>query len=95
MPAVRPRSPAELRRFASLRPDVLAVVQRCGRDTFDLVLIDADGEWTRWVFPSQEQAEAVALDLGVPLHHGWDDERLARRMARSDPWNGPGRRRAL
>ena len=88
-------TPAELRRFAQLRQDVEAVLQRCGRETFDLLLIDLEGNWTRWVFTSQEQARAVAADLEVPLHDGWDD-RMAKRMNRRDHWNEPGgQRRAL
>jgi hypothetical protein len=78
-----------------LRSDVEAVLQRCGRDTWDLVLIDVDGTWTRWVFVSREVAEAVAEDLGVPLHHGWD-ARMTQRMNRRDHWGEPGgQRRAL
>ncbi len=93
---MRLHTPGELRRFVTLHADVEAVAQRCGADTFDLVLVDLEGAWTRWVFPSQEAAEWVAGDLGVPLHHGWDDERLTLRMNRGDPWNTPsGRRRAL
>ena len=86
---------AELRRFAQLRPDVEAVLQRCGLDTFDLLLIDHDGNWTRWVFPSEAAARAPANELGVPLHEGWDD-RMTRRMNKRDHWNDPGgQRRAL
>jgi hypothetical protein len=86
---------AELRRFAQLRPDVEAVLQRCGLRTFDLVLIDGEGNWTRWVFASEEAAAAAAEDLEVPLHRGWDD-RMAKRMNRRDHWNEPGgQKRAL
>ena len=89
------RTPAELRRFVQLRQDVEAVLQRCGRETFDLLLVDLEGNWTRWVFPSHEQAQAVAADLEVPLHDGWDD-RMAKRMNRRDHWSEPGgQRRAL
>jgi hypothetical protein len=78
-----------------LRSDVEAVLQRCGRDTWDLVLIDVDGSWTRWVFVSREAAEAAAEDLGVPLHEGWD-ARMTQRMNRRDHWGEPGgQRRAL
>jgi len=90
------RIPAELRSFATLQPDVEAVLQRCGAATYDLLLIDLDGNWVRGVFPSEDEAAAAADLLGVPLHHGWDDDRLARRMGKNDPWNEPGgRRRAL
>jgi hypothetical protein len=86
------RIPSELRRFAQLRPDVEAVLQRCGLDTYDLLLIDLDGNWTRWVFPSDGLARAVAEDLEVPLHEGWDD-RMAKRMNKRDHWNEPGGQR--
>ena len=94
---MKARAPGELRRFVALRSDVEGVVQRCGAETFDLVLIDVDGEWTRWVYPSEALAEAVAAELDIPLHHGWEeDERMSRRMNRNDPWNQPGgTRRAL
>jgi hypothetical protein len=90
-----PLTPTELRRFAMLRSDVEAVLQRCGRDTWDLVLIDVDGNWTRWVFVSRAAAEAAAEDLGVPLHDAWD-ARMTQRMNRRDHWGEPGgQRRAL
>ncbi len=90
-------TPSELRRFVALHPDVEAVLERCGRDTFDLVLIDSAGAWTRWVLASGPEAEALAAQLGVALHHGWEeDPRMARRMSRDDPWSEPrGTRRAL
>jgi hypothetical protein len=92
----RARTPAELRRFVQFKPDVEAVLQRCGLDTYDLLLIAANGEWTRFVFPSENIARTVADDLDVPLHEGWDDERLTQRFNRSDPWNTAlGKRRAL
>jgi hypothetical protein len=87
--------PGELRTFATLRSDVEAVLQRCGMDTFDLVLIDLHGNWTRGIFPSQEEAETVARLLDVPLHREWDD-RMVKRMNKRDHWNQPGgQRRAL
>jgi hypothetical protein len=79
-----------------VRPEVEAVIQRIGRDTWDLLLIDVDGNWDREVFESKERAEAVANALGVPAHDGWDDDRLAKRMNRRDNWNQPGgEKRAL
>jgi hypothetical protein len=87
--------PPDLRRFVTYRQGVEAVLQRCGLGTFDLLLIDVDGNWTRGVFTASEVAEAVADDLGVPLNQGWND-RIARRMNRRDHWNDPGgQRRAL
>jgi len=89
-------TPTELRRFVQMNPDVEAILQRCGLDTYDLLLVDSRGAWTRWVFPAEELARAAAADLQVPLHEGWDDARLALRFSRNDPWNtAVGRRRAL
>ncbi len=93
--AERVRTPVELRRFVALHTDTEAVLQRCGRATYDLVVIDAEGNWTRWVFTSEDAARAAATDLEVPLHDGWDD-RMAKRMNRRDHWNAAGgQRRAL
>src|SRR5918995_2542704 len=72
--------PADVRRFAMLRPDVEAVIQRCGLNTFDCVLIDVDGNWTRAVFPSREAALEACEDLGIRTHDGWDEPRMAQRM---------------
>ena len=89
------KTPTELRRFVTYQADVEALLHRCGLDTFDLLLIDYQGNWTRWVFTSEEEAEAVADSLGVPLHRGWD-ERMTRRMNKRDHWNEPGgQKRAL
>jgi hypothetical protein len=89
------RIPGELRTFKLQRSDVEAVLQRCGLNTFDLLLIDVDGNWTRWVFTSEGNAVAVAEGLELPLHRGWDD-RMVKRMNKRDHWNEPGgQRRAL
>ena len=93
---MRTRVPHDLRHFSIVQPEVEAVVQRIGRDTWDLLLIDVDGNWTRDVFESKEEAEAVAKVLRVPVHDGWDDDRMAKRMNRRDHWNEPGgQKRAL
>ena len=63
--------PSDFREFARLRADVEAVIQRCGLNTWDCVLTDPDGNWTRAVFPSKEIAEEICRDLGVPSHEGW------------------------
>jgi hypothetical protein len=84
--------PSDVRDFVKLRLDVEAVVQRIGRETWDLVVIDPEGLWTRAVFPSREEALAAARDLGVPVHEGWTD-RMAQRMSRRDHWGVPGGQR--
>jgi hypothetical protein len=88
--------PGDFREFAKLRQDVEAVIQRCGLNTFDCVLIDVDGNWTRAVFPSKEVAEEACRDLEIRVHESWDEPRMAQRMNRRDHWGDPGgQRRAL
>ena len=86
-------APVRLRRFTMLHPQVEGVVQRCGRDTVDLLLVDARGNWERAVAASEEEARAMGRDLGIRLHEGWEDPRLARRMNGRDHWNAPGGQR--
>jgi hypothetical protein len=81
--------PHDLVEFAKLRESVEAVFQRIGRDTYDLVLVDPDGNWTRGVFASEEAARAAVEFLEVPVHDGWDD-RMSQRMNRRDHWGEPG-----
>jgi hypothetical protein len=88
--------PGDFREFAMLHQDVEAVIQRVGLNTFDCVLIDVDGNWTRAVFPSKEVAEEACRQLEIRAHDGWDDPRMAQRMNRRDHWGEPGgQRRAL
>lgn len=89
------RVPGELRTFRLAQPGVECVLQRCGLNTFDLLLIDVDGNWTRWVFTSEDEAAKVAGMLETPLHRGWND-RMVKRMNKRDHWNEPGgQKRAL
>ena len=94
--SARIRVPHDLRHFAIVQPEVEAVCQRIGRETWDLLLIDVKGNWTRGVFQSKEQCEQAARQLDVPFHDGWDDDRMAKRMNKRDHWNEPGgQKRAL
>ena len=88
--------PVDFRGFAMLGEDVEAVIQRCGLNTVDCLLIDVHGNWTRAVFPSREVAEEACRELQIPIHLDWSDPRMARRMNRRDHWGEPGgQRRAL
>jgi hypothetical protein len=78
-----------------LHPQVEGVIQRCGRETVDLVLVDARGDWERTVAASEDEAMAMGMDLGIRLHEDWSDPRLARRMNASDHWNAPGGQRRV
>jgi hypothetical protein len=90
------RAPSELREFAKLHPEVEAVVQHVGRATWDLLLVDVHGSWVREEFETESEALAVCDELGIRMHRGWEDPRIARRMNARDHWNAPGgQRRAL
>ena len=90
------RAPSALRDFAKLHREVEAVLQRVGRATWDLVLVDVHGNWVRDEVETDEEAEAVCRGLGIRMHRGWDDPRIVRRMNGRDHWNEPGgQRRAL
>jgi hypothetical protein len=89
------RQTDEVRRFAEAHRPVDAVVQRIGRDTWDLILIDGDGAWDRWVFASQEGAADAAQQAGAEVTDGWTDT-LSQRVTRRDEWGtAGGTRRAL
>lgn len=81
--------PGDLVNFTKLRTGVEAVLQRIGRETYDLIVADPDGNWTRAVFPSEEAARHAAEYLEIPLHDGWD-ERTSQRLNRRDHWGEPG-----
>jgi len=93
---VTARAPGRLLDFVKLRPEVEAVLQHVGRETWDVVLVDVLGTWIRHEFPSVEAAEEACGALGVRVHRGWEDPRMARRMNAKDHWNTPdGQRRVL
>jgi hypothetical protein len=90
------RAPNGLRDFAKLHREVEGVLQHVGLRTWDLVLVDVTGLWVRDEFASEEDAEATCRELGIRMHRGWDDPRMARRMNARDHWSSPdGQRRAL
>lgn len=90
------RPPSRLYDFVKLHPEAEAVLQHVGRDTWDLLLVDVGGTWEREEFKTPAEAEDACRQLGVRLHHGWDDPRMARRMNARDHWNTPdGQRRGL
>lgn len=93
---MKARAPNGLRDFAKLHREVEGVLQHVGLRTWDLVLVDVDGLWVRDEFVSEEDAEAACRELGIRMHRGWDDPRMARRMNGRDHWNrSGGQRRAL
>jgi hypothetical protein len=79
-----------------MHPEAEGVLQHVGLRTWDLIVVDVDGTWVRDVVSSPERGEAVCRDLGIRVHVGWGEARLARRMNRRDHWGRPGgQRRAL
>lgn len=88
--------PIDFRRFATSREGVEAVIQRLGAATYDVILVDGAGNWTRAVVASEAAALAACEDLGVTAHMGWEGHELAQRMNELDAWSTPGAtRRAL
>ena len=85
----------DAKRFAEVHGPLDAVLQRVGRRTFELILIDSRGEWIPTVFDSEEVARAAAGELGATLHEGWSED-LAHRVGGRDAWASvDARRRAL
>ena len=88
--------PASFEHFARKAKDVEAVLQRIGAGTYDLILIDADGNWERAVLATDEAARAFCERVQLPVHDGWDDPALAQRVNSLDAWATPGaKRRAI
>lgn len=73
----KPRTPQE---FVAGRSDVDAMVIRIGLNDAQVVLVDGDGAWDRWVYHSQEEAKEVADSLGVEVHTGEYPEAVRVRM---------------
>jgi hypothetical protein len=57
-----------------------AMVIRIGLRDAQLVLVDRDGRWQRWVYPSVELAQQAAEGLGIPVHLGEYPEAVRVRM---------------
>jgi hypothetical protein len=91
----KPVAPLELRKFVHLSEEPEGVINRIGRGTWDLVVVDVKGNWERAVFASDLEAATACAELAIPVNHGWD-ARLARRMNALDAWATPGaKHRAL
>ena len=88
--------PASFGRFARKAKDVEGVLQRIGAGMYDLILIDAAGNWERAVLATDEAARSFCRSLDIPLHEGWDDPGLALRINSLDAWATAGaKRRAI
>ena len=71
------------RQFVEARgEDVEAVVIRIGMNDAQLVLVDADGRWQRWVYHSVDEAKAAADELDIETHEGEYPEGLRVRINR-------------
>jgi hypothetical protein len=68
--------------FVGSSPEgIEAVVIRIGAGEAQLVLVDSDGRWDRWVYHSVEECTAVARELGIAeLHEGEYQEKTRVRM---------------
>jgi hypothetical protein len=66
--------------FVARRGRCDAVVMRIGRGDAQLLLVDGDGRWERWVYASVDVAEGRARGLGVDVHVGSHPEEVRARM---------------
>jgi hypothetical protein len=68
--------------FVASNPEgIEAIVIRIGAGDAQLVLVDSDGRWDRWVYHSVEDCIAVAKELGITeLHEGEYPEKTRVRM---------------
>jgi hypothetical protein len=72
--------------FVAGHADVEAVLVRIGLNDAQLVLVDADGGWDRWVFHSVDEARTAANELDVKIHDGaFPDDMRVRMNARLRP----------
>ncbi len=72
--------------FVRAHPGCEAVVIRIGAHDAQVVVVDGEGAWERWVYDSTEEALEAARALGVPVHDGEYPEELRVRMnARQRP----------
>lgn len=62
------------------RQGIDAVVLRIGLNGAQLVLVDATGDWERWIYPSLDEAAAAARALDIPVHAGGYPEEVRARM---------------
>ena len=62
-----------------------AVVIRIGMNDAQLVLVDGEGRWDRWVYHSVDEASKVAESLGVPVHVGEYPEGTRVRIGKFQP----------
>jgi hypothetical protein len=66
--------------FVAKRDGCEAVVIRIGLHDAQLVVVDGDGAWDRWVYHSEAEATEVAEGLGVTVHVGEYPEALRVRI---------------
>jgi hypothetical protein len=62
-----------------------AIVIRIGLHDTMLVLVDADGRWSRWVYRSKDDALREAQALGIPVHEDEYPEETRVRMGKYQP----------
>jgi hypothetical protein len=78
---IDPRSSRTPEEFVAVAGDgVEAVVVRIGLHDAQLLLVDAAGAWTRWVYHTMDEATAAAEPLGIPIHTAEFPEELRVRM---------------
>ena len=83
-PVERIRSPQDfLERLGAEGTE--AVVIRIGANDAQMVLVNGQGRWERWVYHSVEEATEVAEGLGLPVHVGEYPEETRVRIGKFQP----------
>lgn len=62
-----------------------AVVIRIGMNDAQLVLVDGQGRWERWVYHSMDEAKAEAEKLGLEVHENEYPEETRVRIGKFQP----------
>lgn len=71
------RKPEE---FVAARENVTAIVVRIGLHDAQLVLVDGDGDWQRFVYHSVDEATQAAQAIGLEAHVGEYPEEIRVKM---------------
>ena len=66
--------------FVRSREDVEGVIMHIGLNNTQVVLVAADGEWTRFVVPSMEAGREFCARLRITAHEGAYPDHLRQRM---------------
>ena len=77
-PSRRLKNPSDF--LARYSEGTEAVLVRIGLHDTQLVLVDGEGRWERWVYHSFDEAKKIAAELGITVHENEYPEKTRVRM---------------